>query len=221
MGIVSKNDFSKIYRLTRSAVTMATKRGVITEKDGGIDLDDERTQAYIKKRLKRKGVVKNGVKIGSISTQSSADEIDDGIPDKLKSTPKPPPQPPTEREYNDEEISSAMNKLTLERRKLAAQAQQLELKNAQIEGRLVAREVMIRGVWNPLETFLVRLQTDGAKTITSTAYALIRSGIEAELRGEKGVPREDVEVAVRGELSSLIKPLKRDIKKALLEDVQH
>ena len=122
---------------------------------------------------------------------------------------------------DEEAISAAMGELELKRRKLAAQAQQLELKNAQIEGRLVAREVMVRGVWNPLDTFLVRLLTDGAKTITSTAYALVRSSLEAEARGEEGVPREQVEVAVRKELSSLAKPLKRDIKKALFENVQH
>jgi hypothetical protein len=161
-------------------------------RDGTIDADSDECRALLAKKSKR-------------ATKPAP-------PRKAKrSKPKPPPM--SVDDNND--ISGATGKLSLERRKLAAQAQQLELKNAQIEGRLVSREVMVRCVWNPLETFLVRLLTDGAKTITNTAYALIRSGLDAEARGEKGVPREEVEVAVRNELSSLVKPLKRDIKKAI------
>lgn len=102
------------------------------------------------------------------------------------------------------------DKEALTRKKLAAQIQELELKNAIKEGRLVAREVMINGVWNPLETFLVRILSDGAKTMSKTVYPIVKSG----------GTREEVEVAIRQELTSFIVPLKESIQKALkLEDV--
>lgn len=210
MRPVSKLSLSKLADVSPAAVTKAIREGrLVTLPDGSIDADSPECAAYIssKSNIKQR---KRSKKVQKPPESQQNQQVQ---------TPRAPPVPPVDLGYDDGEISAAMDKLTLERRKLAAQAQQLELKNAQIEGRLVAREVMIRGVWNPLETFLVRLLTDGAKTITSTAFALIRSGLEAEARGEKGVPREDVEVAVRNELSSLIKPLKRDIKRALLDDV--
>ena len=95
-------------------------------------------------------------------------------------------------------------------KKLAAQIQEIELKNAMKEGRLVAREVMVSGVWNPLETFLVRILSDGAKTMSKTVYPIVKSD----------GTREEVEVAIRRELTSFIIPLKESIQKALkLEDV--
>lgn len=97
------------------------------------------------------------------------------------------------------------DKEALTRKKLAAQIQELELKNAIKEGRLVAREVMINGVWNPLETFLVRILSDGAKTMSKTVYPIVKSG----------GTREEVEVAIRQELTSFIVPLKESIQKAL------
>ena len=210
MRPITKTDLSKLAGVSQAAVSKAVREGrVIALPDGTIDADSLGCVAYIRAKTEqkqRKGKKKSPAK---------------PKPGAKKPPRQAPSQPPHLDDLDEEQINSAMSKLTLERRKLAAQAQQLELKNAQIEGRLVSRDAMRRCVWNPLETFLVRLLTDGSKTITSTAYALIRSGLEAEARGEKGVPREQVEVAVRGELSSLAKPLKRDIKKALFEDVQH
>jgi hypothetical protein len=209
MGRVSKKDFADLAGVSKAAVSKAIRENRIPVlPDGTIDAEAPECGAYIaakKERSKKKKPSKAKKKPGP----------------KKKSAPRGRPsidRPPFPLPSEDD-ISSAMDKLVLERRKLAAQAQQLELKNAQIEGRLVAREIMIRGVWNPLETFLVRLLTDGAKTITSTAFSLVRSGLEAEERGEKGVAREEVEVAIREEISSLVKPLKRDIKRALFEDV--
>lgn len=93
----------------------------------------------------------------------------------------------------------------LELRKLAADAQYRELKNAQMEGRLVAREAVISGVWNPIETFLVRILSDGAKTISKTVFHLVKSN----------GTREEVELAIRDELTSFIVPMKESIQKAL------
>jgi phage terminase Nu1 subunit (DNA packaging protein) len=209
MGCVSKKDFSDLAGVSKAAVSKAIRENRIPVlPDGTIDADAPECASYIAAKKERSKTKKSG------KARDKPDPKKKSAPRGRPSIDRPPfPLP------DEDDISSAMDKLALERRKLAAQAQQLELKNAQIEGRLVAREIMIRGVWNPLETFLVRLLTDGSKTITSTAFSLIRSGLEAEERGEKGVAREEVEVAIREEISSLVKPLKRDIKRALFEDV--
>jgi phage terminase Nu1 subunit (DNA packaging protein) len=209
MGRVSKKDFADLAGVSKAAVSKAIRENRIPVlPDGTIDADAPECGAYIAAKKERSKTKKPGKakKKPGLKKKSA--------PRGRPSVDRPPfPLP------DEDDISSAMDKLALERRKLAAQAQQLELKNAQIEGRLVAREIMIRGVWNPLETFLVRLLTDGSKTVTSTAFSLIRSGLEAEERGEKGVAREEVEVAIREEISSLVKPLKRDIKRALFKNV--
>jgi hypothetical protein len=103
-----------------------------------------------------------------------------------------------------------MSRRDLEMKKLAADAQYRELKNAQMEGQLVAREAMLRGVWGPLETFLVRLLSDGAKTIAARVYPI----------GRAGGTIEDAEIEVRQQLTSMIRPLKDKIRRALkIQDV--
>lgn len=101
--------------------------------------------------------------------------------------------------------SDVMSRRDLEMQKLASEVQYRELKNAQMEGRLVAREVMIAGVWNPLETFLVRILSDGAKTMSKAIVPIVKSGGS----------REEVEVAIRQELTSFILPLKESIQRSL------
>jgi hypothetical protein len=188
MGVVSKRDFAELAGISPSAVSKLIARGRLPVSGGGIDTDDNDVQSYLAKK---------GINPGAKPKKTKRPSR------KGRGRPTPP---------DDVDISGLVDKDTLTRRKLAAQAQQIELKNAQIEGRLVAREVMIRGVWNPLETFLVRILTDGAKTMASTVYPLAKSG----------GTREEIEVAIRSELTSFIGPLKDSIQRALkLQDVQH
>jgi len=104
---------------------------------------------------------------------------------------------------------NGMSKHYWDTRRAAADARYKELKNATEEGRLVAREVMIRGVWNPLETFLVRILTDGAKTVAATIHPLVLAG----------ATKEETEISIRKELESFVKPLKDRIKRAVKPDV--
>ena len=192
MSIVSKSDFAEIAQVGKSAVSNLIRKGKLPTVDGGIDLGDLVVQAYL---------VSKNIRVDARPGRKAA---------KKKTNPArlPPKTKDWDRELID--LTSIADKTVLERKKLAAQTQQLELKNAQIEGRLVAREVMIRGVWNPLETFLVRILSDGAKTMAASIHPLVKSG----------GTREEVEVAIRSELTSFIVPLKESIKKALkLEDV--
>jgi hypothetical protein len=110
---------------------------------------------------------------------------------------------------SDDDGINGMSKHYWDTRRAAADARYKELKNATEEGRLVAREVMIRGVWNPLETFLVRILTDGAKTVAATIHPLVLAG----------ATKEETEISVRKELESFVKPLKDTIKRAVKPDV--
>jgi len=180
MKLVSKKDFAELAGVSRPAISKAVRQGRIpVTADGAIDADAKECKAYLSAKSKR---VKAKAKRPRPKKKPTAPKVD--------------------------EVASAADRLTLERRKLAAQTQQIELKNAQIEGRLVAREVMISGVWNPLETFLVRILTDGAKTMAATVHPLVKSD----------GTREEVEVALRQELTSFIVPLKESIQRALKLD---
>jgi hypothetical protein len=101
--------------------------------------------------------------------------------------------------------SDVMSRRDVEMRKLIADAEYREVKSAKEKGLLVSREVMDRGVWKPLETFLVRILSDGAKTIANTVYSL----------GKAGATREELEVAIREELTSYAVSLKESILKAI------
>jgi len=184
MAIVSKKDFAELTKTTPANISYRIKMGRLPTKDGGIDLNNPTVKEYLASR---------------------------GI--EFTAPPKAPARKrvrATDAEPETVDPTSLEEKNILERKKLAAQIHDLELKNAVKEGRLVAREVMIRGVWNPLETFLVRILTDGAKTMAATVHPLVKSN------GTK----EEVELAIRQELTSFIIPLKESIQKALkLEDV--
>lgn len=185
MAVVSKKDFAELARIGKSALSNLIRRKRLPVSGGGIDLEDTDVQEY----LASKGIRVEPPPKKPVKAQNGVAYY-------------PPPDPMDATGLQDKE--------TLSRKKLAAQTQQIDLKNAQIEERLVSRKVMLRGVWNPLETFLVRILSDGAKTISKTGHPLVKSG----------GTREELEIAVRAELTSFIVPLKESIQKALkLENV--
>jgi phage terminase Nu1 subunit (DNA packaging protein) len=183
MRVVSKTDFAKLAKVGKSTVSNHIRRGKLPSVGGGIDLDDHGVQEYLAAK---------GIRVE-----------DEPKPENRRRSRMRVAKPPLDVEDQDPEILE--DKERLARRKLAEQIRDLELKNALKEGRLVSREIMVSGVWNPLETFLVRILSDGAKTIASTVRPMAMSG----------ATREEIEVAVRAELTSFIIPLKESIQKAL------
>lgn len=79
------------------------------------------------------------------------------------------------------------------------------LKNAQTEGKLVSRDLVKRGIIEPIETAHVRMMTDGAKTIARRTVAMVKAG-----RGQ-----EPVEAFIRDQISSFIRPVKSKVKRAM------
>lgn len=199
MRPITKTDLSKLAGVSQAAVSKAVREGRVPHlPDGTIDADSTECIAYITAKTEQK---QRKAKKSKVRPKRKAAIVP-------KAQPNRHPSPPTLDESDEEQISGAMDKLTLERRKLKAQTQQIELKNAQIEGRLASRGLMAIAVWAPLETFLVRILTDGARTMSSTLFNIVKSD----------GTREEVEVAIRDELSTFILPLKNDIIKALKID---
>lgn len=197
MRPITKTDLSKLASVSQAAVSKAVREGrVVALSDGTIDADSPECQAYILAKTKQKQRKAKG------KTKRKTRKA----PAKKEPLVSSPPALPPLDDSDNEIVLSAMNKLDLERRKLAAQTHQIELKNAQIEGTLVSMNLMQIAVWGPLETFLIRIQTDGAKTMSSTFFNIVKSG----------GTREEVEVAIQEELSTFILPLKNAMVEALL-----
>lgn len=192
MSIVSKSDFSKLAGVSKSTVSKLIARGRIPEADGGIDMDAPEVKSYLEFRGRKSAPV-----TPSNSPQSKTK--------KRKSALKKKPEPPPDTQENDELTAGMKSKTALEIQKLAAQARHLELKNAQIEGRLIAREVVKSGIFVPIETMFVRLLSEGSKTIAAKVHPLIKGG----------APVEEVEAEIRKRLTAFIRPAKAAMKKAL------
>lgn len=79
------------------------------------------------------------------------------------------------------------------------------LKNAQTRGELVNREVIKRGVIEPINNAHIQLLTDGSKTLARMVTTLHASGETVE----------DIEKFIVDHISSFIKPVKAKIAKAL------
>jgi len=80
-----------------------------------------------------------------------------------------------------------------------------KLKNARAAGDLVARDLVKRGVIDPIEAAHLRLIQDGAKTISAGV-------VDRHLAGADSVELERYASEV---ISSFLRPLKRDLKKAV------
>lgn len=80
-----------------------------------------------------------------------------------------------------------------------------QLSNAKAEGLLVSRDLVKRGVLDPINAAHVKMMTDGAKTITRRVTAM----------HDGGTPLEDIESFVREQIASFIKPVKAKVRRTL------
>ncbi len=79
------------------------------------------------------------------------------------------------------------------------------LKNAATEGKLVARELVEVGVFDPLDAMFRQLLTDGAKTIAARLAAMHSAGRDSK----------ELEKFVADQMTSFIKPMKAKMARAL------
>lgn len=81
------------------------------------------------------------------------------------------------------------------------------LKNATTEGELVSRELVHRGIIEPIEAAHIKLLSDGAKTIAVRLVAM----------HEAGRTQDDLESFVRDQITSFIRPIKAKVRRTLKE----
>jgi len=93
----------------------------------------------------------------------------------------------------------------LEAVKKSEDIQGRQLANAKLEGQLVSREAMQKGVIEPVESAHVRLLRDGAQTIVSKLNTMY----------EAGLGQDEQRQFVRTLLGSFISPIKNKTKQAL------
>jgi hypothetical protein len=213
MDVVSKSDFARVVKISRSAVSKLIARGKIPETDMGIDLDNPFVQAYIqarkspkikkattKPKVEKKAAVvkkkKQTKKAVSSSIQTSVSTKD--------STASVLAPVLTEEEIK-ESREEARKTASLKFKKLAAQTRQIELKNAESENSLVSRDLIKKGIIDPIETFFVRLLSEGSRSIAAKLHAQIRGGATVE----------DVEEEIRKRLTAFIRPTKTAMVQAL------
>ena len=79
------------------------------------------------------------------------------------------------------------------------------INNAKAEGLLVSRDLVKKGVLDPINAAHIKMMTDGAKTITRRATAM----------HDGGSSLEDIELFVRDQIASFIKPVKAKVRRAL------
>lgn len=79
------------------------------------------------------------------------------------------------------------------------------LKNAATRGDLVSRDLIKRGIIDPIESAHIKLLTDGAKTIARRVVAMTGAGR----------PIEDSEKFVAEQITSFIRPIKSKVARAL------
>jgi phage terminase Nu1 subunit (DNA packaging protein) len=182
MRPITKTDLSRLSGVSQAAVSKAVRQGKLPVlPDGTIDADAPECIAYISARDDRKKSPQKKTK------KKKAARV----------APKPP-QPMPDVFDSDGEIGVATRKLAMELQRLSEQTQNMMLKNAQLEGKLVSRDVFESRIWNPTETFLARLLSDGVKTIVAKIMPMARNG----------ETRQNCEIAVRKEISSLVKSFK-------------
>lgn len=80
-----------------------------------------------------------------------------------------------------------------------------QLKNAEKSGVLISRDIVKKGVIDPIDAAHIKLLTDGVKTIAKRAMAMTSANR----------PPDDVEKFVGDQIGSFLRPLKNKIARAL------
>jgi hypothetical protein len=89
--------------------------------------------------------------------------------------------------------------------KLIEDINEKRIKNAQLEASLVSRDLVIKGIIDPMNGMLTRILTDGVKTVSRRTVAMVQVGADAV----------EVEDYIYKQLSSLINPTQSKIKRSI------
>lgn len=201
--LVTKSAFSRVAGVSAAAVSKAARVGFLKKAvcQGKIDTESETARAY----LRQKGI-----------------DPGDAFSDRTQVNPAPPgvmitlPSGQTDpKEFEGKTLSElcalfgtdSRFKVWMEARKKITDIEKNEIANEKAKGLLVSRDLIKKGVVDPIDAAFATLLTDTAKTIAIRATAMAKSGSEME----------DIKSFVVDQISSVIRPAKTKAIKILRE----
>jgi hypothetical protein len=201
MRLVTRSELARHAGCTSVAVTLACKGRLKDAVRGNrVDLDHPKVQAWLKKR----------------GREAPAPPPSEVLPAQLAPAPGPrgaqtaPVRTPegiedihgfedlTLREIVARYGSMSVHSDWLDMRRKQTQIREREIKNHELEGKLIPREAVRVHVFGLIDGAFRRLLQDSPKTIARRVYAMARAG----------EPVEKAEELVRDSISSLLRPLK-------------
>lgn len=192
MKLLSQTDFSKIANCSRQNIAKLISKGKLPTENGKISLEHPDVIEYLKKR--------------------DVPESKIEIPDKKVETKKPKPKRKTKREKNDfdeppqnsQSQSSSASRRELEIRKLKAQIDGYEIKNAASRGQLIERESLSDTIFGYLSALNQNIMSMPTGFIDE-----FESGIKT------GMTRAELINILTNPISETIKETKEEIEKEI------
>lgn len=217
--LVSRSAFARLAGVSPAAITKACKSSLAGSCIGKrIDLESTEAQTYLQKRGidptgHRPKATKKPSKTPKPRPSSTATEDDSPAKPKRKRRPREVDDRSIAIDVDFEEIEAyahlSLSELVakfgtvtsfkdwLDARKKISDIREKDLRNDELEGRLISRELVRTHVIGAIEAGNRRLLTDSPKTIARRLYALVNSGASAE----------EAEKTVREIISSQLKPV--------------
>jgi hypothetical protein len=236
--LITKKHFAEIAGVSTAAITKATKPGKLLHKatvgEGTkmrIDPNHPAAKEYLDDRKQK------GPKV-TVSVNGGEELPYDEYMEQLEAGPKPAGAagakesrkrislynidpadvPDNMRDFADMTIREVVAKFGTDYRmvdylralKEIETVEERRIKSAKMRGELLHRELITKGVLEPIDTAHRKMLTDGAKTIARRSVAMIKAGKDSD----------DLQKFIAEQISSFIKPAKAKIKRTL-ENVEH
>lgn len=207
VNVVTKAEFAKLLKVSRAAVTNATKRGTLPETDGGIDVDNAKVKAYIKKHsLGADGYGREQKKARSAKSRSKPSGQKNNnhrsSAGNGSSVPAVASTPAFGAAVEDQDDEDVLNKILAEIRWKQTQIQLNTVRIGREMGILVHRDVIAKK-YAALDGELRTRILDIPKRVTPKLMAMVRSG----------ATEQEIVEYLNGEISDGIRAAKAASKK--------
>lgn len=200
MKLISKAEFSRLCGVSQPAIAKAIKNKLAPAfVNGKIDISNEAAIEYKNSKHKKKAVevvVETEIKTASENVDLAVADVDIDMAD-----------------INNWRIGDLVEKFGTDEgfknwttaRKTIEEIKYKELKNKELAGELIMREMVAKYVFGSIDATQIRLLTDTPRTIAMRVYALANSDTDIE----------EAEALVTELISKQLKDLKAKTKKTL------
>tara|TARA_R100000808_G_C2155423_1_gene167876 strand:- start:21626 stop:22339 length:714 start_codon:yes stop_codon:yes gene_type:complete len=230
-NLVTRNRFAGLAGVQQSSIQKAINSGKLAEAFDGkkIDLSHPQAKAYLEKHSKpkvdadeisstvvvnpsgvessgRKGKL-NNLKAAAGSNDESEFDIEgmEYVPEQIRKLSDWPLKKLVKRFGN---VASFID--WLKATKIIEDIETARLKNGKAAGDLVTRDLIVRGVIDPIETAHIKMITDGAKNIANRVHSMAIAGKEVE----------ECERYARETLQSFIRPMKAKVARTIKQEME-